>query len=78
MMQNPCHLQIWYNLKIHVSPLSSQKAYVLANYTKFTNHFSNLAREMETPDFTVNCTKSTQFASPHGESHEISAIHANF
>ena len=33
---------------------------------------------METPNFTVNCTKSTQFTSPHGESHEISAIHTNF
>ena len=35
-------------------------------------------REMKTPNFTANCAKSTQFASPHGESHEISAIHANF
>ena len=35
-------------------------------------------REMETPNFTVNCAKSTQFASPHGKSREISAIHANF
>ena len=35
-------------------------------------------REMETPNFTANCTKSAQFASPHGKSHKISAIHANF
>ena len=35
-------------------------------------------QEMETPNFTENCTKSAQFASPHGESREICAIHANF
>ena len=35
-------------------------------------------REMETSNFTANCTKSTQFANPHSESREISAIHANF
>ena len=35
-------------------------------------------REMETPNFTANCAKSAQFANPHSESHEISAIHANF
>ena len=35
-------------------------------------------REMETSNFTANCAKSTQFASPHGESHEIGAIHVNF
>ena len=34
--------------------------------------------EMETPNFTANCVKSAQFASPHGESREISAIHDNF
>ena len=28
------------HVKIHVSPLSSQKAHVLANYAKFANHFS--------------------------------------
>ena len=26
-------------VKIHVSPLSNQKAHVLANYAKFANHF---------------------------------------
>ena len=35
-------------------------------------------REMETPNFTANRMKSMQFASPHGESHQISAIHTNF
>ena len=35
-------------------------------------------REMETPNFTANCMKSAQFTSPHGELHEISAIHINF
>ena len=35
-------------------------------------------REMESPNFTANCAKSAQFASPHGESHEIGAIHVNF
>ena len=35
-------------------------------------------REMETPNFTANCAKSTQFTSLHGESCKISAIHANF
>ena len=39
-MQNPRHSRTWYKFKIHVSPLSSQKAHVLANYVKFTNHFS--------------------------------------
>ena len=31
-------------------------------------------REMETPNFTVNCAKSTQFANPYSESCEISQI----
>ena len=35
-------------------------------------------REMETPNFTANCMKSTQFTSPHSESHKISTIHTNF
>ena len=35
-------------------------------------------REMETPNFTGNCAKFAQFTSPHSESCEISAIHANF
>ena len=35
-------------------------------------------REMETSNFTANCVKSAQFANQHSESHEISAIHANF
>ena len=35
-------------------------------------------REMETPNFTANCVKSAQFATPHRESCEISANHADF
>ena len=35
-------------------------------------------REMETPNFTANCAKTAQFASPHGESREISTLHTNF
>ena len=35
-------------------------------------------QEMETSNFTANCAKSAQFANPHSESREISAIHANF
>ena len=35
-------------------------------------------QEMETPNFTANWAKSTQYANPHSESHKISAIHANF
>ena len=35
-------------------------------------------QEMENQNFTANCTKSTQFASPHDESREISAIPTNF
>ena len=34
-------------------------------------------REMETSNFTANCTKSAQFTNQHSESREISAIHAN-
>ena len=78
MTRNPCHLRTRYTLKIHVSPLSSQKAHVLANYVKFANHFFIWTREMETPNFTANCVKSAQFTTPHGESCEISTIHANF
>ena len=35
-------------------------------------------QEMETSNFTANCAKSAQFANPHSESREISAIQANF
>ena len=38
-------------VKIPVSPLSNQKAHVLANYVKFANHFSIWTTEMETPNF---------------------------
>ena len=57
---------------------SSQKAPILANYAKFADHFSIGPREMETSNFIANCAKSTQFANPHSESHEISTIHTNF
>ena len=33
-------------------------------------------REMETPNFTANYTKSAQFANPYSESRKISQIHA--
>ena len=39
MTRIPCHSCTCYRSKIHVSPLSSQKACVLANYVKFANHF---------------------------------------
>ena len=48
------------------------------NYAKFAHNFRFGLREMETPNFTANCVKSAQFTSPHGESHEISAVHTNF
>ena len=60
-------------------PQSSQKKPTFwQNYTKFAHHFRFGLREMETPNITANSMKSTQFASPHGKSHEISAVHANF
>ena len=65
-------------VRIPVSPLSNQKAHVLANYTKFANHFSIRTTEMETPNFTVNCAKSTQFVNPYCKSREISPIRTNF
>ena len=65
-------------VKIPVSPLSNQKAHVLANYAKFANHFLIWTTEMETPNFTVNCAKSTQFVNPYWKSREISPIHDNF
>ena len=33
---------------------------------------------MELSKFTVNCTKSTQFANPCPELHKICTLHANF
>ena len=48
-------------------PLSSQKAHVLAKL-----------RKIRQPFFNFDYAKSAQFASPHGESREISTIHANF
>ena len=65
-------------VKIPVSPLSNQKAHVLANYMKFANHFLIWTTEMETPNFTANCAKSTQFINPYCKSHEISPICADF
>ena len=41
-MRNPHHLRKWYLLKIHVSPLSNQKAHVLANYVKIHQPFFDL------------------------------------
>ena len=35
-------------------------------------------REMETSNFTANCTKFAQFTNQRSESHEISAINTNF
>ena len=79
MMQNPCHSHKWYKLKIHVSPLCSQKAHIFGKLHEICQPFSNLNYgEMETPNFTANCAKSAQFANPHSESREISLIPANF
>ena len=41
MTRNPHHSRTPHNLKIHVSPQSSQRAHVfLANYVKLAHHFS--------------------------------------
>ena len=40
MTQNSRHSRKWYIPKIHVSPQSSQKAPISANYAKFADHFS--------------------------------------
>ena len=42
MMQNPHHSHKWYQLKIHVSPLSSQKARIFGKLRKICQPFSNL------------------------------------
>ena len=47
---------------------------ILANYAKFANHFSFKQREMEPSNFTANCAKIAQFATPNNESREIHAI----
>ena len=45
-----------------------------ANYTKFADHFSFKQQEMEPSNFTANCAKIAQFATPTNESREIRAI----
>ena len=47
---------------------------ILANYAKFADHFSFKQREMEPSNFTANCAKITQFATPNNESREIRTI----
>ena len=47
---------------------------ILANYVKFADHFSFKQREMEPSNFTANCVKIAQFATPNNESREIRAI----
>ena len=63
--------------KIHVSPQSSQKAPIRQIMQNSPTIFQSGPRDMETLKFTVNCTKSAQFANPLSESREISAIHTN-
>ena len=63
--QNPC------------IPQSSQKAPFQQITWNSPTIFQFGPREMETLNFTANCTKSTQFANPLSESHEISPSHAN-
>ena len=65
-------------VKIHVSPLSNQKAHVLQITQNSPTIFRFGLWEMETPNFTVNCTKSAQFVNPYCESREISPIRTNF
>ena len=148
MMQNPQYSRKWYQLKIHVSPLSSQKAHIFGKLREIRQPFSDLdhgkwnsqnlhqnaqnlpnlptltmnqakfaqsvpisrgslypwaklpklaaictfwhitqnsptifrfeLQEIKAPNFTANCTKSTQFTNPYSESCEISLIHTNF
>ena len=78
MTQNPRHSCKWYLLNIHVSPLSSQKAMFWQITWNSPTIFQFELWEMETPNFTVNCAKSTQFANPYSESHEISLFCADF
>ena len=47
---------------------------ISANYAKFADHFSFKQREMEPSNFTANCAKIAQFATPNNESHEIHTI----
>ena len=42
MMRNPRHSCKWYQLKIHVSPLSSQKAHIFGKLREIRQPFSNL------------------------------------
>ena len=42
MTRNPCHLRKWYQLKIHVSPLSSQKAHMFGKLREIRQPFSDL------------------------------------
>ena len=49
-------------------------ARISANYAKFADHFSFQQREMEPSNFTANCAKIAQFATPSNESREIRAI----
>ena len=45
MTQNPRHSHTWYQLKIHVSPLSNQKAHVLAKLGEIRQPFFDLNYE---------------------------------
>ena len=47
---------------------------ILANYAKFADHFSFKQREIEPSNFTANCVKIAQFATPNNESREIRVI----
>ena len=49
-------------------------ARISANYTKSADHFSFQQREMEPSNFTANCAKIAQFATPSNESREIRVI----
>ena len=42
MTQNPRHSRKWHQLKIHVSPLSSQKAHIFGKLCKIRQPFSDL------------------------------------
>ena len=41
MMRNPRHSRKWYQLKIHVSPLSSQKTHIFGKLCEICQPFSD-------------------------------------
>ena len=72
MTQNPRHSRTWYKLKIHVSPLSIQKAHVLAKYAKFAESAPMTSKLGVNPENSRNVQQTTQVLCL---SHNASANH---